>query len=132
MKIRWLVLLVTGVVVLVFVRNMIRLSSILTAYLRADHNFDQPTARTVESQTHRHQQWIRLLRMRQQPTWESSSNGAFIHMGKTGGSSLSLLLRNGCHSFMPKPCRTVPLETIVSRLVGTYYHGKQKQSSIEG
>lgn len=67
-------------------------------------------------------QWIQLLQMRRQPAWETLNDGAFIHMGKTGGSSLSLLLQNGCHSFMPKPCRVVPLETKVSKLVGTYYH----------
>jgi hypothetical protein len=31
--------------------------------------------------------------------------GAFIHVGKTGGSTLSRYQRNGCHSFVPKPCR---------------------------
>lgn len=50
----------------------------------------------------------------------------FVHMGKTGGSTLSLLLRYGCHSFLrPKhkqPCRVVPNETITSKLVHTYYH----------
>jgi len=47
----------------------------------------------------------------------------FVHMGKTAGSALSLLLRNGCHSFVnPKPCHVVPNETMVSKLVGTYYH----------
>ena len=81
------------------------------------------SARTPESQERRKQQWLRLIQMRRKPSWASVNDGAFIHMGKTGGSSLSLLLRNGCHSFMPKPCRTVPLETTVSKLVGTYYHG---------
>jgi hypothetical protein len=81
------------------------------------------TARSIEGQERRKQQWIRILQKRTQPGWENNASGAFIHMGKTAGSSVSLLLRNGCHSFMPKPCRSVPLETIVSRLVGTYYHG---------
>ena len=54
----------------------------------------------------------------------SSSNHTmgFVHMGKTGGSTISQLLRNGCHSFVPKPCRTVPNETLVSRRVRDYYH----------
>jgi hypothetical protein len=47
--------------------------------------------------------------------------GAIIHVGKTGGSTLSSVLRNGCHSFVKKPCSTIPNETIVSR-VTTYYH----------
>ena len=51
---------------------------------------------------------------------------AFVHIGKTAGSSLSVLLRNGCHSFVPKPCRHIPPseESIVSKLVEKYYHGK--------
>ena len=49
----------------------------------------------------------------------------FVHVGKTGGSSLSLLLRNGCHSVRRKkdePCRVVPNETLISKLVEDYYH----------
>jgi hypothetical protein len=38
---------------------------------------------------------------------QSPHGGAFIHMGKTGGSAISLLLRNGCHSFLPHPCREI-------------------------
>ena len=49
--------------------------------------------------------------------------GAFIHLGKTGGSSLSKHLKNGCHSFIPKPCQNVSAEneTPLSKLT-TYYH----------
>jgi len=47
----------------------------------------------------------------------------FVHVGKTGGSTISKLLRNGCHSFVKKPCRDVgPNETIASRLIQSYYH----------
>lgn len=31
--------------------------------------------------------------------------GLLIHIGKTAGSSVSRQLRNGCHSFVPRPCR---------------------------
>jgi hypothetical protein len=49
--------------------------------------------------------------------------GAFVHTGKTGGSTLSVLLRNGCHSFMPHPCRTnITNESAASKLVKSYYH----------
>lgn len=34
--------------------------------------------------------------------------GAFIHLGKSGGSTLSKFLKNGCFSFVPKPCNEVP------------------------
>ena len=50
------------------------------------------------------------------------SSVGFVHIGKTAGSTLSKLLRNGCHSFVPKPCRVVPNETVVSELVESYYH----------
>jgi len=56
------------------------------------------------------------------------SLGAFIHIGKTGGSTLSILLKNGCHSWLPKPCqyrytfeKTLRLESALSNLT-TYYH----------
>jgi len=50
--------------------------------------------------------------------------GAFIHIGKTGGSTISLLLRNGCHGFVRKPCKDLSErqpESYVSYL-STYYH----------
>ena len=52
----------------------------------------------------------------------SSTSAGFVHVGKTGGSTLSMLLRNGCHSFVRKPCHIVPNETSTSRLVQAYYH----------
>jgi hypothetical protein len=52
----------------------------------------------------------------------STHGGAFIHIGKTGGSTLSMLLRNGCHSFIKKPCRQVPNETVTSKRIEAYYH----------
>lgn len=53
---------------------------------------------------------------------QAPTGGAFIHMGKTGGSAISLLLRHGCHSFMPHPCRQVPDESVASKLIESYYH----------
>jgi hypothetical protein len=51
--------------------------------------------------------------------------GAFVHVGKTGGSTLSALLRNGCSEYAPKPCIPERVskgnETAVSKLT-TYYH----------
>ncbi len=49
--------------------------------------------------------------------------GAFIHVGKTGGSTLSRHLSWGCHSFVKKPCagKTIDHETIASKTT-TYYH----------
>jgi hypothetical protein len=50
--------------------------------------------------------------------------GAFVHVGKTGGSTLSVLLRNGCHSWLKHPCRnvTTPAETVASHKISAYYH----------
>jgi hypothetical protein len=50
--------------------------------------------------------------------------GAFVHLGKTAGSTLSYLLRNGCHSWVAKSCpdrSNMTQESHVSRLT-TYYH----------
>jgi hypothetical protein len=49
--------------------------------------------------------------------------GAFLHVGKTGGSTLSLLLRNGCHSFVPV-CRrsNITDESMASKLIKSYFH----------
>ena len=49
---------------------------------------------------------------------------AFVHIGKTGGSTLSVLLRNGCHSWIPHPCRTIDKEeeSLASQSIVSYYH----------
>jgi Sulfotransferase family len=56
-------------------------------------------------------------------TMQSPIGGAFVHTGKTGGSTLSVLLRNGCHSFVPHPCRTnITHESVASQMIESYYH----------
>ena len=55
-------------------------------------------------------------------TRQRFDGGAMVHMGKTAGSAISLLLRNGCHSFQPHPCRNVTDESIASKLIHSYYH----------
>lgn len=47
----------------------------------------------------------------------------FVHLGKTGGSTVSIMLRNGCHSFVPKPChkKANVTESALS-ILSTYYH----------
>ena len=63
---------------------------------------------------------------RQRPTMAPRNSSldtiGYIHIGKTGGSTISNLLRNGCNSFKSGPCRVVANETIVSKLVEYYYH----------
>jgi Sulfotransferase family len=50
--------------------------------------------------------------------------GAFIHVGKTGGSTLCSQLRNACHSWVKKPCPQKPRIRNESHLslLTTYYH----------
>lgn len=70
----------------------------------------------------------RILAMKEQPL-PPETLGAFIHIGKTGGSNLSAQLINGCHSFRDKPCYDPAhyytfkknLEAALSKLT-TYYH----------
>lgn len=55
------------------------------------------------------------------PRMPPNTPGAVIHIGKTGGSSVTSQLRNGCHSFVPKPCSIPVNETLISRTT-TYFH----------
>jgi hypothetical protein len=48
--------------------------------------------------------------------------GAYIHIGKTGGSTISSQLRNGCHSWLKKPCGAIPDNESHVSLLTTYYH----------
>ena len=57
------------------------------------------------------------------PPPRRTGEGAFVHIGKTAGSTLSVLLRDGCHSFMEHPCRRVVAEeSAASRRITAYYH----------
>lgn len=63
------------------------------------------------------------------------TSGAFVHIGKTAGSTLCLVLRNGCHSHVPKPCKNdseLPpsQESYVSKLT-TYYHIPDFDSNLQ-
>jgi hypothetical protein len=61
---------------------------------------------------------IRYLNDPTMPPRNSSADSfGFVHIGKTGGSTISHLLRNGCTSFETGPCRNITNETIVSKLV---------------
>jgi hypothetical protein len=97
-------------------------SNNLTTKASTMQNFE---AGRMESQQNK----ARQSRRRQggQPPAQRPSNGerpgGFIHLSKSGGSTLSLLIRNGCHSFVKKPCRNVTNETVASKLIENYYHG---------
>ncbi|KAL7429150.1 hypothetical protein ACHAXM_001562 [Skeletonema potamos] len=52
---------------------------------------------------------------------------AFLHIGKTGGSTISVNIRHGCHDCCMQPCsvRTdgwIHNETILSQRIQSYYH----------
>jgi hypothetical protein len=51
--------------------------------------------------------------------------GAFIHVGKTGGSTLSLYQKNACHSFVRKPCRRNPANESYIFKTTTYSKSKR-------
>ena len=64
-----------------------------------------------------------LIKEPTMPPRDSSANTAgFVHIGKTGGSTISVMLRNGCSSFVKSPCRQVEHESAISKLVEHYYH----------
>jgi hypothetical protein len=80
-----------------------------------------------------------LYALRETPVWKAEipkwlaraesikpprTPGAFLHLGKTGGSTLSHMLRHGCHSWVPKPCKIMTNETSESHIsqLSTYYH----------
>jgi hypothetical protein len=67
--------------------------------------------RTADAQRpHRKQQTL--------PPRDSAVDSAgFIHIGKTGGSTITTLIRNGCHSFDKGPCKNVTNESAISKLV---------------
>lgn len=52
---------------------------------------------------------------------------AFLHIGKTGGSTITANIRQGCHEFFKAPCSGrkdgwTPNETIASKRISEYYH----------
>lgn len=58
------------------------------------------------------------------PQESSQSTAGFIHIGKTGGSTISKLLHNGCTSFVAGPCRNITNESIVSQKVVREYESR--------
>ena len=65
----------------------------------------------------KHQGMARPWRKTMAPQKSSPTTAGFIHVGKTGGSTISKLLRNGCTSFVSGPCRNITHESIVSKNV---------------
>lgn len=55
----------------------------------------------------------------------------FLHIGKTGGSTISVNIRNGCHEYYMEPCKErqhdgwILNETIASQRIQSYYHMEQ-------
>jgi hypothetical protein len=68
------------------------------------------------------------LSTNEQPLPPPHTPGAFIHVGKTGGSTLRGYLMNGCHSFVRKPCggpsRNIMNESYISKTT-TYSKSKR-------
>jgi hypothetical protein len=78
------------------------------------------------------QEWLSMVATNSNSLLPPDTPGAFLHLAKTGGSTLSHLLRHGCHStVLPKPCRNVTAELQQQQphqresylsLLSTYYH----------
>ena len=90
----------------------------------------------LEQQQNRTNGIIIMKQQYQRPTMAPQNSSrdtiGYIHIGKTGGSTISNRLRNGCNSFSSSsssssgntPCHpNIPNETIISKLVEYYYHG---------
>ena len=76
----------------------------------------------------------RRSRPKQKPPSGFITLGAFVHIAKTGGSTLSVTqLRNGCHSFAMASCenKEIANETFVSKLT-TYYHIPDFHNQTDG
>ena len=75
--------------------------------------FHELTGNASPDAKRRHRKKITL------PPRDSAVDSAgFIHIGKTGGSTITTLLRNGCNSFAAKgPCRNITNESAISKLV---------------
>ena len=72
---------------------------------------------SAEGNVPTHQGMARQWRKTMAPQESSPTTAGFIHVGKTGGSTISKLLRNGCTSFVSGPCRNITHESIVSKNV---------------
>ena len=55
-----------------------------------------------------------------------NTTGAFLHLGKTGGTTLCQVLRNCCHSWLHKPCKNstqlLPSHEHLLSKTSTYFH----------
>ena len=64
------------------------------------------------------------LRATLPPRNSSTDTIGFVHVGKTGGSTITTMIRNGCNSFAADgPCHAnITHESQISKLVEHYYH----------
>jgi hypothetical protein len=88
------------------------------AFMLANDGHEYPPTMSPQSTSRR--------RLTMPPRDSSFDSAGYVHIGKTGGSTISKLLRNGCNSFETGPCRTVPHETQLSKLVV-----RKKPSGVE-
>lgn len=95
-----------------------------SSLVQVNLNEDQAALNSTLSRSPLQQRAMEHLQNESRPLPPERTLGAYIHLGKTGGSTISTtFLRNGCHGIVPKPCRKNfrPYETAVSNLT-TYYH----------
>jgi len=103
----------------------------------SEEALNEKTATTTSIDYIRHEiETILLLPNSSLPVPPNKTLAAFIHIGKTGGSSIAVNLRNGCHSWLPKPCKrekmlhfSADFSTPLSKL-STYYHTPDFDNSL--
>ncbi|CAJ1943669.1 unnamed protein product [Cylindrotheca closterium] len=125
LKKRWVCVVVAIAFVWVNLYSPMLLRTILRAYQSSNSATAKPnTPRLLELSDEERRTLQRVttkIYFSGMPQNAPNTTGAFIHVGKTGGSTLATVLRNGCHSFLDRPCQKVRNESIVSKTV-TYYH----------
>jgi len=120
---RWVYVLVVVAFVLVNLYSPVILRTILQVYQSSD-SASESNGRLLELSDEEKrilQKITTKISGSVLPQNVTNTTGGFIHVGKTGGSTLTSVLRHGCHSFFERPCHVVPNESIVSKTV-TYYH----------
>lgn len=108
--------------ILVFI-GIENITATTDAFVDAKDRYEASDINYVENRTFLNESWHGI------DVLPPNTPGAFIHVPKTAGSTLSKYLRFACHSWVPKPCQSrnkviekqAPKDSYLSRFT-TYYH----------
>jgi hypothetical protein len=119
----------------IILNHLLYYSSSTSSTYKSNNAILSPALLLEQQQNNRTNGIIIMKQQYQRPTMAPQNSSrdtiGYIHIGKTGGSTISNRLRNGCNSFSSSssssghtPCHpNIPNETIISKLVEYYYHG---------